>query len=104
MMRSLRSLVILLVLLSSSSAMAQSDWQLLGKVPGDSRGSAAYFFNANEGLIGTGDYFFGGSARIYFTTDGGASWSGSMMPNLNIRGQVTDIWFKDRQNGWCTIT
>lgn len=104
MKRSLRYLLFLFTLALTSSAIAQGDWQLLGKVPGDSRGSSAYFFNANEGVIGTGDYFLGGSARIYYTTDGGKTWALSLMPNLNIRGQVTDIWFKDRTNGWCTIT
>lgn len=103
-MRSARILSTLLVLLFAHRVAAQSDWQQIGQVPGDSRGSAAYFFNANEGLIGTGDYFKGGSARIYFTTDGGYNWTTSLMPNLNIKGQVTDIWFKDRTNGWATIT
>ncbi len=104
MMRLVRSLFVLFVILSASRVAAQGDWQLLGKVPGDSRGSAAFFFNANEGVIGTGDYFLGGSARLYYTTDGGRTWSLSIIPNLNIKGQVTDIWFKDRSSGWCTIT
>src|SRR6476620_480054 len=104
MMRSARTLLSLLVLLFTTRLCAQSDWQQIGQVPGDSRGASAYFFNANEGLIGTGDYFKGGSARIYYTTDGGYNWTTSLMPNLNIKGQVTDIWFKDRTNGWATVT
>jgi hypothetical protein len=101
----MRRLLLLLSLLLVSSftgtvALAQ-DWQIVGTLPW--RGSAAYFFNADEGVVGTGAYNFGNTARIYTTTNGGATWDMALLPNQNIQGQVTDIFFRDRQNGWATI-
>ncbi len=66
-------------------------------------GASGYFFNANEGLIGTGSYFDGIPAQIYYTNDGGATWKLARFLNPNIRGQVTDIYFHDRLHGWATI-
>ena len=67
--------------------------------------SSAYFFNATEGLIGTGSSYFKSNtvASIYYTKDGGATWRESQLPNPNVIGQVTDIYFRDRQHGWATI-
>jgi hypothetical protein len=94
-----------LVLLVTSRDLAAQNWQNIGQVPApQTRGASAFFFNANEGIIGTGDYYAGGYARLFYTTDGGVTWIGSIMPNMNIKGQVTDVWFRSRKSGWATIT
>lgn len=94
----LRWLVLTLLLLLSRNALAQ--WEVIDSLP--VRGSAAYFFNANEGVIGTGEYLLAFTARIYYTTNGGSTWIPSVMPNY-VQGQITDVWFKDRKNGWATL-
>lgn len=90
-----------MILLIAASAVAQ-DWVKVFQTPVPS--SCGFFFNADLGFIGTGLYTNNGSAaQIYFTTDGGKSWTRSLMTNMNISGQVTDIWFSDRQHGWALI-
>ncbi len=66
-------------------------------------GSSAFFFNAREGVIGTGHYLSISPAEIYYTTDSGSTWRLSQLPNPYLRGEVTDIFFRDRKNGWATI-
>ena len=66
-------------------------------------GASAFFFNAHEGLIGTGHYQSGMPAQIYYTNDGGATWRLSQFANPNILGEVTDIYFRDRLHGWAAI-
>lgn len=97
-----RLLVLFFLAVVCCSEVRAQDWQIVGTVTG--RGSAAFFWNADEGIIGTGEYLSGVPARLYYTTDGGKIWNISILPNQNIQGQVTDIYFKDRQTGWCTIT
>ncbi len=65
--------------------------------------SSAFFSNPNEGCIGTGNYPGGFPAQIYYTRNGGATWNRSLIPNMQLLGQVTDIFFKDKLNGWATI-
>lgn len=65
--------------------------------------SSGFFHNENEGCIGTGLYTVGGPAQIYYTNDGGATWMLAALPGQQITGQVTDIFFRDRSNGWATI-
>jgi hypothetical protein len=89
------------VLWGRSAAHAQ-DWQKVLQLEG-TYGASAFFFNANEGLIGTGHYLSSIPARIYYTNDGGTTWEIAQFANPNIRGQVTDIYFRDREHGWATI-
>ncbi len=65
--------------------------------------SSAFFSNPNEGCVGTGNYPGGFPAQIYYTRNGGATWNRSLIPNMQLLGQVTDIFFKDKLNGWATI-
>lgn len=94
-------LVVLLFALSAATPSVAQNWVEVTPLP--NRGSAAHFFNANEGVVGTGEYLLANPARIYYTLDGGKTWNLSAMPNY-VGGQVTDIWFKDRKNGWATLT
>jgi hypothetical protein len=66
--------------------------------------SCGYFFNASEGLIGTGNYLGGSIASIYYTTNGGARWIRAELPSTSIVGEVTDIFFRDSASGWATLT
>jgi hypothetical protein len=84
------------------SARAQ-DWTKVMQLTG-TYGSSAFFFNAREGLIGTGHYSGSIAAQIYYTNDGGTTWQLAQFANPDIRGEVTDIYFRDRQHGWATIT
>ncbi len=76
-------------------------WQKIFTIP--TVGSSAFFYNQDVGCIGTGNYPGGYPAQIYYTTDGGKSWTRSLMPNMNLYGQVTDIYFSGRYTGWATI-
>jgi len=66
-------------------------------------GSAAAFYNSNVGCIGTGNYPGGNPAQIYYTTDGGNTWTRALMPNMNLYGQITDIFYYDRWNAWAIM-
>ena len=94
-------LLVLAVIFARNDLRAQ-DWVPVLKLS-NTFGSSAFFFNANEGLVGTGHYLFNTPAQIYYTTDGGATWNLSQFVNPNIRGEVTDIFFRDRMRGWATI-
>jgi photosystem II stability/assembly factor-like uncharacterized protein len=96
------SFFVLIVIALASNAGAQS-WTQVLQFTGNTIGSAAYFFNAREGLIGTGHYRSGTPVRILFTEDGGTTWRDAALPNPNIKGQVSDIYFRDRSSGWATI-
>src|ERR1039458_4366915 len=69
--------------------LEDQNWSKVAQLQG-TFGSSAYFFNAQEGLIGTGHYLSNIPAQIYNTEDGGATWRLSQLPNPNLRGQVTD--------------
>lgn len=93
------SLCVLLVI-CRTEASAQH-WTKVLSVP--SVGSAGAFTNADHGCIGTGDYSSGAAIQIWFTSDGGAHWTRSLLPNMRLYGQVTDMAFRDELNGWATI-
>lgn len=94
-----RLLVIALILLS---VPALSQWVKVFTAP--TTVTSGYFFNEDVGLIGTGIYVSTGTpAAIYYTTDGGKSWTRSLLPNQNITGQFTDIWFRDRNVGYALL-
>jgi len=96
------SLFVLVFTALASNAGAQS-WTRVLQFTDNTIGSAAYFFNAREGLIGTGHYRSGTPIRILYTEDGGTTWRDAALPNPNIKGQVSDIYFRDRSSGWATI-
>src|SRR5437870_5127984 len=96
--------LLLAIALFVAAQSATAQWTKVFQLPG-TRGASAYFFNATEGVIGTGDYHPRRSlpAKIFYTMDGGATWQQSKLPSDQIIGQVTDIYFADRLNGWATI-
>lgn len=95
-----RIFIIALALLSTSS-LAQN-WVRVFNAP--TTVTSGFFFNEDIGFIGTGIYVSTGTpAAIYYTTDGGKSWTRSLLPNQNITGQFTDIWFKDRNVGYALL-
>jgi photosystem II stability/assembly factor-like uncharacterized protein len=57
-----------------------------------------FFLNDKIGwVVGIGSRgFFGGSALIYKTVDGGLNWSGKQTR----RGRLLDAFFTDEKNGW----
>jgi hypothetical protein len=66
--------------------------------------TSGFFFNQDVGFIGTGVYVSTGTpAAIYYTLDGGQSWTRSLLPNQNIDGQFTDIWFRNRTVGYALL-
>ncbi len=96
----IRRLIILILLFMCGSAAAQN-WTQVFSSPAIV--TSAYFFNEFEGAIGTGRYESGAPAQIYYTIDGGSSWTRSVLPNPSLIGQVTDIFFRDRFSGWAGI-
>jgi photosystem II stability/assembly factor-like uncharacterized protein len=96
------AMMVCAMLFAHASADAQN-WKNILQLDG-TFGASAFFFNASEGLIGTGHYASNIPAQIYYTNNGGASWRLTQFANPNIHGQVTDIYFRDRQNGWATIS
>lgn len=93
---------IVIVLLGMRMDARGQDWTKVLQLT-ETNGASAFFFNAQEGLIGTGHYLSPTPAQIYYTNDGGATWKLSQFANPNILGQVTDIYFHDRLQGWATI-
>lgn len=96
-------LLIAIAIVFARAGQAQPDWQRVFQIPSSTM-SCAYFFNAQEGVIGTGNYMGGAIATIYLTTNGGTSWTRSELPSSAIVGEVTDIFFRDSLNGWATLT
>jgi photosystem II stability/assembly factor-like uncharacterized protein len=96
MKRTLLLLVCALAFGIPSGASAQN-WRKVAQLT--SNGASAYFFNANEGLVGTGNYQTGSAIQIFHTNDGGQTWSPSILPSMNLFGQITDLFFTDRLNG-----
>jgi photosystem II stability/assembly factor-like uncharacterized protein len=95
-----RIFIILLVLISTS--VTAQNWVKVFTAP--TTVTSGYFFNQDIGFIGTGIYVSSGTpAAVYYTTDGGRSWTRSLMPNQNITGQFTDIWFRDRNVGYSLL-
>src|SRR5438270_431196 len=76
-------------------------WQRIFSLP--SVGSAACFYNPAVGCIGTGDYPGANLAQIFWTTDGGQTWTRSLLPNMGMFGEVTDLFYYDRLTVWATI-
>jgi hypothetical protein len=68
-----RSCALALFLIFASVSARAQDWQRVFQLPSSTM-SCGYFFNASEGLIGTGNYLGGSIASIYYTTNGGARW------------------------------
>lgn len=99
----MKTLLIVLALLCGTQSL-DAQWRNVFQLP-NTRGCSAYFLNATEGVIGAGDYHYrhGLIAKIFYTDDGGNTWRESRLPNTQIVGQVTDIYFTDRTNGWATI-
>jgi photosystem II stability/assembly factor-like uncharacterized protein len=98
----MKRLLLLSLLLGISLSARAQNWQRVFQVP-NSTMSCAWFFNATEGCIGTGNYFGGAIATIYYTTDGGQSWTRAALPSTSIVGQVTDIYFRTPTDGWATL-
>ena len=96
----MRRLFFIAIFFVYSSAAAQN-WVRVFSAP--TIVTSAYFLNEFEGAIGTGRYESASPAQIYYTGDGGSSWTRAVMPNPAIGGQVTDIFFRDRFNGWASI-
>ena len=98
------SFVVAISMLLMLHADSRSQWTRVLQLQ-NTYASSAFFFNATEGLIGTGSSYFKSNtiAAIYYTNDGGATWLLATLPNPNIIGQVTDIYFRDRLHGWATI-
>jgi len=92
---------LLLFSVLSSASSAQQHWKFIFKLP--TLGSSASFYSPDVGCIGTGNYPGGYPAQIYYTTDGGRTWTRSLMPNMVLFGQVTDIYYADRWTVWATV-
>ncbi|MDP4198335.1 MAG: choice-of-anchor D domain-containing protein [Bacteroidota bacterium] len=104
MKRILHTLLLFMLVLCAAGESGHAQWKFLTQLTG-TRGASAFFFNATEGVIGTGDYnpFRSLPAKIFYTNDGGTTWQNAVLPNDQIIGQVTDIYFRDRLHGWATI-
>ena len=98
----MKKYVLILALLLVAAPVWSQTWQSVMTLPQASM-SSAFFFNAKEGMIGTGNYNGGALAQIFYTTDGGATWRISSLPNPRIVGQVNDIFFRTPTSGWATI-
>ncbi|GEM_PF-3385232 len=96
------SIVLCAALVCGNASSYAQNWKKVLQLD-STFGSSAFFFNGNEGVIGTGHYQSGLPARIYYTNDGGVTWHRSRLINPNIAGQVTDLYFRDRLHGWATI-
>lgn len=97
----MRAFVIIVLILLSSTSRSQN-WVKVFTAP--TTVTSGYFINENIGFIGTGVYVSSGTpAAIYYTLDAGKSWTRSLLPNQNITGQFTDIWFRDRNNGYALL-
>ena len=100
MIRRTAPLLFLMLAIIASQAQAQH-WQKIFTVP--TVGSSACFYNQDIGCIGTGNYPGGYPAQIYYTSDGGKTWTRSLFANTNLFGQITDIFYVDRWNAWATL-
>jgi len=100
---SLRHILLIIFLLAFASESKAQYWFKVGpQLP--ARGTSAFFFNAQEGVIGTGEYYPGSQlGALLLTFDGGNTWSRALLPNMNLRGQFTDIFFRTRMKGWATF-
>lgn len=94
------------LLVSGSSARAQqaNTWTRIANL-GNSVG-CGFFWDKDHGLIGSGvrwaqDYA-GPHCFIYKTTDGGGTWTPSVVPVL-INGAVSSIWMQDTHIGYASI-
>lgn len=60
---------------------------------------ASFFFNEQRGLIGTNGIY-----GIYRTSNGGATWTKSIIPaGYQFTSYVSDIFMTDSLNGWATM-
>jgi hypothetical protein len=93
--------VVLLLLLSGINSVYPS-WKLLKTFPEPV--SCGYFFDSDNGLIGTGNYYQKsvGFPKIYWTSDGGTNWTEAQTPDP-ANGWVTSIFMKDANIGYASI-
>lgn len=93
-----------------SSCIAQRGYSVWNKIKqfNDAVG-CGYFFDADNGLIGSGQFgqvwnnFIGTQPlAIYWTSDGGKNWTQAIIPPGG-RGRVTSISMQDRFTGFAAI-
>ncbi len=90
---------ILLAIATLLPSKSSATWKNIGQFSGYV--TASYFFSVDTGVIGFNSVPNG---RILRTTDGGANWTTSSIPVLsNTTPWITDIWFANKDTGWCTI-
>ena len=64
--------------------------------------AAGYFFDINNGLIGTGNYSSNSLMEIWMTQDGGLSWSKTLTPTGG-SGWVSSFCMVDRMTGYVSL-
>ncbi len=71
--------------------------------------SCGYFFDADNGIIGLGEFFTGSSdhlgnqpLQIFWTSDGGITWTASKIPSGG-RGRITSISMQNRLEGYAAV-
>ncbi len=64
--------------------------------------ACGYFFDRDNGLIGTGNYNNPSAMNIWWTSDGGKTWSQAKTPN-NGYGWVSSIFMEDKLIGYASL-
>src|SRR5687767_12835029 len=96
----MRSICIVLTIVFCASNVS-AKWELL-QTFNDPIG-CGFFFNEQNGFIGTGSNFRSLSRpKIYRTTDGGVTWSSQMVPIIGV-GAVSSIYMSDSLVGYASI-
>src|SRR5688572_22960430 len=97
-------IIVIALLLIGQSAFGRWDRVGLMNVPI----SCGYFFDDQNGLIGSGHFAFANSGyvpndpvRIWRTTNGGNTWIPCNVPNIT--GRVTSIYMKDALVGYASL-
>lgn len=100
----MNKLLIIVLLLFGQSAFGR--WDLVGSMTVPI--SCGYFFDGENGLIGSGHFAFANSGyvpndpvRIWRTTNGGNTWIPCNVPNIT--GRVTSIYMKDALVGYAGL-
>lgn len=103
-----RAFLVSLLIVVSVQANAQYTWKKVADF-GNSSGSigCGYFFDADNGLIGSGVRWSRGSdpnfpCSIFRTTDGGTTWAPTIVPT-QLAGAVTAISMQDASIGYASI-
>jgi photosystem II stability/assembly factor-like uncharacterized protein len=81
-------------------AASQQNWQLIASLPAYDGFRSCFFFDESEGFI-AGDL----NAGVFKTTNGGQTWTNTLLPNYPIGaspGVITQILMSDQLNGWLT--